>query len=225
MSPETRPSEPLVDAWRSLAEQAAPTESCPDAERIWAAAWGEAPLEERREIVDHLAVCPLCAEAWRLARELGREPGSAPRQHTAPETASSWTRPLLMAAAALLAAVVGVQIVEWQRVPDDVEYRNGVGATVVSLLDEETPQPREDLVLRWRAPQEAVAYDVRVTDSSLTLLARGRELAEPSFRVPADSLEGVPSGATLFWQVEAIFPDGSRQVSETFLVRVDGASP
>lgn len=224
---ESRELESLRAAWRSLSEGASPATECPDADRIWAAAWGELTLSERHEVVDHLATCATCAEAWRLARALGEPSNAEPaRDEERSRTAGpGWLRPALLAASTLLVAILGLQIVEWQRGPDDAEYRDGSGTAIVGLIDEETPQPRNELVLRWQAPAEAVAYDLRVTDASLAVVARARELSEPRFTVPAESLQGVSPGATLFWQVEAILADGSRLVSDTFVVRVDGAAP
>lgn len=225
MTVGTQNHDPLRQAWHRLAEDARAGGDCPTAERIWAAAWGEAPLEDRREVVDHLATCPACAEAWRLAREIGREQDSSAADGGRSKEERPWLRPVLLAAAALFVAVIGLQVVDWQRTPDDAQYRDGATDAIVSLVPEDVPQPRNSLVLQWRAPEGSVAYDLRLTDTSLGLLARARDLSEPSFRVPPDRLATVPDGATLLWQVEAIFPDGSRLVSATFLVRIDGPSP
>jgi len=40
---------------------------CPPAEDVWDALHGGLAPRRRREVVDHTAACPLCAEAWRLA--------------------------------------------------------------------------------------------------------------------------------------------------------------
>lgn len=41
--------------------------ACPPAAVLWDAVHGALPAERRAELVDHVAVCPMCAEAWRLA--------------------------------------------------------------------------------------------------------------------------------------------------------------
>ncbi|MCA9488952.1 MAG: hypothetical protein KC621_03495 [Myxococcales bacterium] len=41
--------------------------ACPPADAVWDAIHGAVTPEERQRIVDHIAVCPMCAEAWRLA--------------------------------------------------------------------------------------------------------------------------------------------------------------
>src|SRR5688572_10616665 len=46
---------------------------CPDPGQIWDAACGLLAAEERRSIVDAVAACGACAEAWRLAVEVARE--------------------------------------------------------------------------------------------------------------------------------------------------------
>src|SRR4029453_10866623 len=68
----------LAALFRSLGADAGVREDCPPAERIWAAISRELSAGERAAIVDHLAVCPTCAEAWRLAMALGQEQVSAP---------------------------------------------------------------------------------------------------------------------------------------------------
>lgn len=40
---------------------------CPPAEDVWDAFHGVLAPERRRQVVDHTATCPMCAEAWRLA--------------------------------------------------------------------------------------------------------------------------------------------------------------
>lgn len=44
-----------------------PGDDCPDAERLFDAFHKLLPVEETLEIVDHVAGCPVCADAWRLA--------------------------------------------------------------------------------------------------------------------------------------------------------------
>jgi hypothetical protein len=48
-------------------EGALPTDECPAPERLLDAASGALDAEERAAVVDHMAICPVCAEAWRLA--------------------------------------------------------------------------------------------------------------------------------------------------------------
>jgi hypothetical protein len=63
----------LRAAFQAIPEGEAPSESCPAPEKIWAAVHMELPQAERRELVDHLASCPFCAEDWRIAWQLSEE--------------------------------------------------------------------------------------------------------------------------------------------------------
>jgi hypothetical protein len=49
-------------------ERGMPTDACPSADELLDVWQHRVPPEERRRIVDHIAGCPVCAEAWRLAR-------------------------------------------------------------------------------------------------------------------------------------------------------------
>jgi hypothetical protein len=64
-------SRQLSAALRAAGEHARPREDCPAPDRIWAAVQLELPADERAAIIDHTVACPSCAEAWRLAMELG----------------------------------------------------------------------------------------------------------------------------------------------------------
>lgn len=44
-----------------------PTDACPSPERLFDAFHGVCSHEERLEVLDHLAGCAVCADAWRLA--------------------------------------------------------------------------------------------------------------------------------------------------------------
>ena len=60
----------MAEALRSRAEDSHPRIDCPHPERIWDAVRLQASLDERLKIIDHLAECPTCAEAWKIAAEL-----------------------------------------------------------------------------------------------------------------------------------------------------------
>lgn len=49
-------------------EHSVPTDDCPAPGVLLDAILGVSGPAERREAVDHVAGCPSCAEAWRLAR-------------------------------------------------------------------------------------------------------------------------------------------------------------
>lgn len=70
----------FADAFR----QAQATDACPSPDQLYDAFHRLVPIEERLAIVDHLASCPMCADAWRLA---GRtDAPTPPRSASDPES-------------------------------------------------------------------------------------------------------------------------------------------
>jgi hypothetical protein len=59
--------DPLRYLFARAFEGATPTDDCPAPEALYDAALGVAPAADRAAIVGHLATCPVCAEAWRIA--------------------------------------------------------------------------------------------------------------------------------------------------------------
>jgi hypothetical protein len=207
---------------------AAPVGACPEPERLWAAVRGELPPAEMREVLDHVAACPACAEDWRLAAELaGRDAGVRPVADLADFAARRRTRPLwtaLAAAAAVSFLAVGLY---FQQARDaglrpPAEYRGGEGVAV-RALDAQKALSRGAARLRWQLdpPAPGARYDVRVTTEELAPIAEASGLAEPELVVPAESLAALPSGARLLWRVEAVLPGGERVASKTFTVRLE----
>lgn len=47
---------------------ASPTDACPAPEQLLDGASGELSPEDTDTVIDHIAACPSCADAWRLAR-------------------------------------------------------------------------------------------------------------------------------------------------------------
>ena len=105
----------------------------------------------------------------------------------------------------------------------DPEFRNVGDNAVVAATGEDVTLPRDAFVLRWalETPADGTLYDVRVTTEDLRVLAQASGLATPSYQVTATALAGVPSGARVFWQVDASLASGERLSSETFFVRVE----
>lgn len=50
-----------------------PTDACPEPEELWDALHGAPDAALRQRVVDHVATCPVCAEAWRLAARTAPE--------------------------------------------------------------------------------------------------------------------------------------------------------
>jgi hypothetical protein len=191
-------------------------EACPPPDRIWLAVRGELPPDELRELLDHVAACPACAEDWRIAmafEEESRAAGAAPVR-TAPARSRSF-RPWLAAAAAILAVFIGFRL---HQPAGPVSYR-GDGTTVESLV-KDASIPRDRFVLSWKAVPGATSYDLKVSTSGLTSLFQG-ETPATRYQVPASALKTVPSGATVYWQVFPVFPEGNRPDEPAFPVRVE----
>ncbi|MFI5008279.1 MAG: hypothetical protein ACHQKZ_12595 [Solirubrobacterales bacterium] len=205
-------------ALKALGEAAAPREDCPAPEQLWGAMRAELPVERRRDVVDHVAGCLVCAEAWRLAVEIDPDPRPVSAAH-----APSWfAAPFELRALAPLAAVLVVAIAGlfFLRGPDgkqDPGYRQPGSEAMRSLLPEDEPVSRADLRLRWSPGPEGARYDVRVTTESLEAVASARSLVEPSFVVPESALVSLPPGSRLLWQVQMRLPDGERRDSPTFV--------
>jgi hypothetical protein len=198
-------------------------EGCPDADSIWAAVRGGIPPGRTREIGLHAVSCTECGRAWRLAREMAAEafPGSgaaAESSARAGPPAPTWWLWWGGAALAAAAGLLWMALPPLVRPPATQEHRMRAGAAepIRSLLPQEAAVPREDCVLRWEGPAGA-RYALRVADESLVTLYRAGDLEATEHRVPPEALVGLPEGAILLWQLEAVLPDGRRLTSHTFV--------
>jgi anti-sigma factor RsiW len=206
-------------AFTSPAVEAPAPEDCPAPETIWAAVRGELPPHELREVVDHTARCEACAEDWRLAVEVDRQ--GAEQVQTAPGKVivgrfGRW-RPAFAAAALAAGLLVAVGVYREAIVPTQPPtYREGEATQVRSLLPAGQALPRQGAVLRWTPLAGAVSYDVSVSTEDLRQVASAQGRTATEYRLPEASLAGLPAGAKLLWQVEAVFPDGHRVTSPTF---------
>lgn len=217
------------------AEGPAAAGPCPPADRIFAAAHGELAGEEGAaelgEILDHVAACPECTEAWRLAVEIGRElasgaatvdagsrgrviAGNFRRGSGEPGGLRRWSLPLGLIAAVLLVAI-GLQLL-----PKAPPALRGDGEILIE--DASGPLERERCVLRWRLvpKQPGALFEVRVMSEGLELLAQRTALTASELELPAERLENIPAGGLLLWQVRASLPDGGQVESATFRSRL-----
>jgi hypothetical protein len=208
-------SERLRAAFQARRTEVMPPGGCPPATDLWSALRGELSPESRRALVDHTSSCGACAEAWRLAADVNRDPISTQRP---------WTRTLApLAAAAALVLALGSGFWLW-RAPGPVEapgFRGGDAPVIRSLVREDAALPRQNFRLRWSPGPEGSRYDVRVTTDSLQVLAGGPRLAEPSYLVPEGALAPLPKDSKILWRVEAVLPDGERVASPTFVTRLE----
>ncbi len=216
----------LREQFRAAAGEADRASDCPGAERIWDALHGGLPPEDRRTIIDHTARCSACAEAWRLAREIG---GTVPAVQATighagvgPVHGIGWRRWVPLAAAAALVVVVGL-VLRPGPIRDDEppQYRMGDEAGIRSLLPEETPLPRSACRLRWSAGPVGTRYDIEVATADLDVIARARGIEQTEFTVPADRLADLPPASKLLWRVEATLPDGRIIATPTFIARLE----
>lgn len=192
----------------------------PEADTIWSAVRGELPPHELREVVEHTAMCASCAEDWRLAAEFERQ-AVAETAKPAPNVVygrfRQW-RPIAaaVAMAAGILIVVGIQTVNRPDGGPEPGYRNEQRTMLRSLLPEGQALPRQAAVLRWSPVPGASLYNVQATTEDLQVVASQESLTGTEYRLPAAALSSLPAGSQLLWQVEAVFPDGTRQTSETF---------
>jgi hypothetical protein len=202
-----------------------PAPDCPSPETIWSAVRGELPPQALREVVDHTARCAACAEDWRLAVEVNKQaeeqeeavPGRLPANVVVGRFGGLRTWRSVAAAAALAAGLlVAVGIYREAVVPGQPTYRAPQQATVSSLLAAGQALPREAAVLRWTPLAGATSYDVSVSTEDLRQVASAHGQTAAAYQLPKEALAGLPPGAKLLWQVDAVFPDGHHVTSPTF---------
>ena len=107
----TTPDDGLDRLRRAFAEDAAESGTdCPPSARIWEAVNGELDPDDAALVVDHVASCGACAEAWRIARELKDAQAPAVVIPFTPKRRASIVLPLLAAAATIALAVAGWRV-------------------------------------------------------------------------------------------------------------------
>lgn len=211
----------LRRAFAALAVDAAPTALCPAPEALWNAVAGQAPRGEAERLVLHIAECPSCAEAWRLARELSPRQRSSPRAERRSGTRGSGRGSALLAAAAGLVLALVALVTRPAATTAPPAFREGEAPVLHSLVAEATALPRSRCVLRWAGGPASARYTLRVTTESLETLVHVRGLERPEYAVPESSLSGVPPGGRVLWRVDAVAADGSRTAGPTFVSRID----
>lgn len=222
----------LKRAWRALADDATEGSEAAVADDIlWRVAAGEGSGEERRTVLDALAIDPATAESWRLAVELQRQldvgqgVGLSSSPHRRPRRAwASWAA----AAALVLAAGLGLLTERGQDPPVYRDPGTAVGTTeaITSEVSESEAVQRHDAVLRWSFSDagstdgDTVRYTVRVLTSDLEPLVVLDDLAVSEVRLPGEKLADLDDPARLLWQVEAHTADGRVIVSPTFFIEL-----
>jgi hypothetical protein len=210
VNPQQEEFEKLSGAWAAR-DQSAVDGQHPGAEELYEAASGTLESARRLQIVDHVAKCAECTQAWRIALEVGAREAKV----------SVTRRPWHFALAASVILAVG--LVTYLVVPVDrgtPEYRAGVDQLApVSAIG--SSLPRDQFVLRWSAGPAGTTYVVRLSTADLATLLVKSDIAVTELAVPGSALANVKTGDELLWQVEARLPDGRRVASQTYVVRVE----
>ena len=195
--------------------------SCPSPETLLAGVRGELTPEALRDVLDHTAICPPCAEDWRLAATFEREAGAADAADAAdadtaavprpaPRSFRSWSVYRMTAAAA---AVLVLAILPFVLHLQSSSPTRGSQARVTSPLDAEQPLPRSDCRLRWDFPETAT-YDLEVFGPNGKPLFQKPGLTGLEYRVPEESLAKVDPGVPIVWQVTAHLRTGGTTSSK-----------
>jgi hypothetical protein len=125
----------------------------------------------------------------------------------------------MAAAAVLLLAAASVFVLSRRDQPDPT-FRDPGRSAIESLVRADGGLPRNAFRLRWSPGPQDARYDVRVTTEDLRVIATVRDLAQPELVIDAAALAALPQGSRVLWQVEVARPNGEREVSPTFVTRV-----
>lgn len=210
MNPQQEEFEKLSRAWTAR-DQSSAHEQHPGAEELYEAASGNLARERRLEIIDHVAKCAECTQAWKIALEVGAREAKV----------SVAQRPWRFAMAASVILAVG--LVTYLVVPFDQgtpQYRDAVDP-VAPVTAIGSTLPRDQFVLRWSAGAAGTTYLVRLSTADLASLLVKSDITATELQVPSSVLANVKAGEELLWQVEAQLPDGRRVASQTYVVRVE----
>lgn len=217
MTPRDPDVERWADALAARGESASPRDDCPDPDEIWAASRGEADGSRARDLLDHAATCEACAEAWRLAREVGASLPTSATPAVARPFRLGWA-----AAAVAAVAVAAVLLPPLLRRDDGPPvFRREAGLTIESLVPEANPLARDAIVLRWTPGPEGTLYDLSVANERLEPLYEAKGIGEAAHKVPPSAVAEVPPGGRILWRVEARAPDGSRAASPTYFAQIE----
>ncbi|HEV7667626.1 MAG TPA: hypothetical protein VGS22_03815 [Thermoanaerobaculia bacterium] len=213
-----------------------------DAERIYRAAAGELPEDERRAVIDQVATSAAAGEVWRLAIELQRAEAKAaqeteeesfapeviltqpvgevvPFRRPVPAPIPVFRRRFLTAIAALLAATIGFGL--WTRMHAPAPTLRGAGSALSTTIEDGARLPRGAFRLAWTPSAEpGTRYTVRVTTEDLRPVAEARRLETASYQVPEAALAALPAGTRLLWLVEARTTDGRTIASPAYEVEI-----
>jgi hypothetical protein len=207
---------------------------CPSQAEIWAGVHGELPPGRLREVVEHLASCFPCAEAWRVVLILERPEGAPGEEETpagvsagttaasrAPRFQPSWRLYGALAAAAVFAVVLGIHGLRRGEAPPAVIAQRGgpeePHAATRWLTPSEAILPRDGARLRWSGPPGATyQLSVELVDEQGAAppipIAAPRGLTATEYTLAARDLARLPAGASLRAALTAHLPDGQSEL-------------
>lgn len=209
---------------------------CPSHAEIWAGVHGELPPGRLRDVVEHLASCSPCAEAWRVALILERPEGDLGAEWTpaevsagtsaasrAPRLQPSWRLygTLAAAAAAVFAVVLGIHDLRRGEAPPAVIVQRGGPAEPHAatrwLTPSEATLPRDGARLRWSGlPGATYELSVDLVDEQGAAkpipIAAARGLTATEYTLAARDLARLPAGAPLRAALTAHLPDGQSEL-------------
>jgi hypothetical protein len=211
----------LAARLREAGTDARPREDCPSADEIWSALHLELAAAARMRIIDHMAECPVCAEAWRLAMEIENADST---EIAAPPSLVPWhRRPAAWAGLAAAVAIVALGTVlalRWRTPPPDPVVRDRPASAIHSLLAENASLPRDAFRLQWSSGPTGSRYDVIVTTTGLDEVANARAIERTELTIEPARLAPLSQGTRLLWRVVARTPDGRTIASPTYVVIV-----
>jgi Putative zinc-finger len=218
------------------AEEPRRPDRCPSHAEIWAGVHGELSPGRLRDVVEHLASCSACAEAWRVALILERPEGAPGADWTPAETSprtiavsrATRRRPswrlygtLAAAAAAVFALVLGLHVLRRTEAPPAAIVERGGPAEPPTatrwLTPSEATLPRDGARLRWSGPPGST-YDLSVElvahlgAAKPVSIAAPRGLAATEYTLAARDLSRLPAGAPLRAALTAHLPDGQSEL-------------
>jgi hypothetical protein len=191
----------------------------PASEALFEGAAGRIGPSELQPLLDHVAACAQCSEAWRLAVELREElerstGASAAILPFRQRSAVLWA----LAAIVLCAIALGVIAPRLTQDPTPPPIFRGDETIVVATVDA-AGLSKSNFTLRWQLqppPPPGIRYDLVVTTADLQILVDLKGLERNHFEVGADRLSDVAIGDEILWRVIAHLPDGRRASSPTF---------
>jgi hypothetical protein len=202
------------------------TRACPAADELWAGAARALPGTELEALLDHVAACGPCSDAWKIAVDVQREHAlGQERGGVVPFRPRRWWTPVAWAAGLAASVVLIIQLAVPRTpapspLPDAGPLRGDQPGAPRALVNEGETLPRGACVLRWTDAGPGAQYFVRVLDEQMAVVARGDWLERAEFTVPVDALARFTSADRLFWQVEARAADGTRRTSPLYSLRV-----